>query len=63
MIDLLPDAEFLKDGREYAFRRDGVVYLVRCFKCDQENYLPAVASGQCAWCLWIFNEGELESGN
>lgn len=32
---------------------DGSVYLVRCPKCGLENYLPAVASGQCCWCGYI----------
>ena len=31
---------------------NGQLYLVRCPKCLQENYLPAVASGQCAHCGW-----------
>lgn len=39
------------------FREGGKLYLIRCFACDssergRENYLPAVASGQCAWCGW-----------
>ncbi len=39
------------------FREDGKLYLVRCFACSTgergiENYMPAVASGQCAWCGW-----------
>lgn len=46
--------------REPNFRENGKLYLVRCFKCDpdrgRENYLPAVASGSCAWCGW--KEGE-----
>lgn len=33
--------------------KDGKFYLVRCFNCGgTENYLPAVASGECAWCNW-----------
>lgn len=32
------------------FIKDGQVYLVRCPKCNKENYAPAVASGQCVWC-------------
>ena len=32
------------------FIADGKVYLVRCPKCERENYAPAVATGQCAWC-------------
>ena len=39
------------------FRKNGKLFLVRCFACSdsqrgRENYLPAVASGQCAWCGW-----------
>lgn len=38
------------------FSEEGKFYLVRCFECDKvlgkENYLPAVATGQCAWCGW-----------
>lgn len=34
------------------FREAGKLYLVRCRVCDRENYAPAVASGQCAWCGW-----------
>jgi len=38
------------------FRRDGQLYLVRCFACEpeygRENWAPAVASGTCAWCGW-----------
>lgn len=38
------------------FKYKGKLFLVRCFNCEpqngRENYLPAVASGQCAWCGW-----------
>ncbi len=34
----------------------GQLYLVRCFVCGarhgRENWAPAVASGECAWCGW-----------
>ena len=26
------------------------IYMVRCPKCNKENWAMAVASGQCAWC-------------
>ena len=32
------------------FISNGKIYLVRCQECGLENYGPAVASGQCAWC-------------
>ena len=37
--------------------KDRKLYLVRCFMCGdlergRENWAPAVASGQCAWCGW-----------
>ena len=41
---------------------EGNFYLVRCFVCSTckggtENYLPAAASGQCAWCGASVGEG------
>lgn len=45
--------------------KNGKLYLVRCFVCDEdrgrENWAPAVASGQCAWCGW--REGKEENTN
>jgi len=42
--------------REPNFREGDKLFLVRCFKCGgeqgRENYAPAVASGNCAWCGW-----------
>jgi hypothetical protein len=36
--------------------KNGKLFLVRCYNCGgehgTENYLPAVASGQCVWCGW-----------
>lgn len=32
------------------FEDDGQLFLVRCPKCGRENYLPAVATGQCVFC-------------
>ena len=47
--------------------KDGNVYLVRCPKCDKENWAPAVASGQCAWCGFDGNtevtDGQVQGGN
>ena len=34
------------------FRANGLTFLVRCPDCGRENYGPAVAAGQCAWCGW-----------
>jgi hypothetical protein len=36
---------------------DGQLFLVRCVACSdayrgRENYLPAAATGTCAWCGW-----------
>ena len=33
------------------FTKDGKYYMVRCQVCKKENYIPAVASGVCAWCV------------
>ena len=32
------------------------IYMVRCPKCDAENYMPNVASGICTWCDWDANK-------
>lgn len=34
---------------------EGNLFLVQCYACcpeGRENYLPAIATGQCAWCGW-----------
>ncbi len=36
----------------------GKVYLQRCPKCDRENWVPAVAHGQCSWCGYDANKDE-----
>jgi hypothetical protein len=54
--DLTDAASASIQDRAPNFRENGRLYLVRCFACDSvggtENYLPAVASGCCAWCGW-----------
>lgn len=46
----------IDQNRHPNFRVDGQLYLVRCFSCDpvmgRENYIPATATGRCAWCGW-----------
>lgn len=29
---------------------DGTILLIRCPKCEKENWAPQVVSGICAWC-------------
>lgn len=41
-----------KTEKGYSFHEDGQWYLVRCHECGRENYMIAVATGQCAWCGW-----------
>lgn len=31
---------------------NGRLFLVRCFNCGRENYIPNVALGICTWCNW-----------
>ena len=40
---------YLADGVEY-YPESNELLLVRCPKCDNENYAPSVASGICIWC-------------
>lgn len=45
--------EVFKDGAD--------LFLVRCPKCSKENYLPAVATGQCAWCGYMAQEEDVNA--
>jgi ribosomal protein L37E len=46
----------LAKGVDY-YPETGNVHLIRCPKCNRENYAPAVADGVCVWCG--FNGKEL----
>ena len=46
----------LEKGVDY-YPATGDIHLIRCPKCNRENYLPAVATGVCVWCG--FNGKEL----
>lgn len=60
MSDNYNEASVLVKGKYIGFRAKGKIYLQRCPECDRENYSPAVALGQCAWCGW---DGNKELGN
>lgn len=47
--------KILTDGVEY-YPEDETLLLIRCPKCGQENYAPAVASGICVWCGYDAHE-------
>lgn len=51
MTEDLTEEEKLMDGKN--FRGKGPLFVVYCPSCKKENYGPAVASGQCAWCGWF----------
>ncbi len=36
------------------------IYLIRCPKCNLENYAFTVASGICAWCGFEATEEDVE---
>lgn len=40
------------DAERIGFYGDDQFFLERCPQCGKENYAPAVATGQCAWCGW-----------
>lgn len=41
----------IRQGKGFGYlREDGGIRMIRCFECGRENWLPAVASGQCPWC-------------
>jgi ssDNA-binding Zn-finger/Zn-ribbon topoisomerase 1 len=39
-----------------------MLYMVRCPKCNIENYALNVASGICTWCGWDVNENKYICG-
>lgn len=39
------------------------IYMVRCPKCGKENWAPAVADGQCAWCGYKAKEADVNGKN
>ena len=39
------------------------IYMERCPKCGKENWAPAVASGQCAWCGYKAKEADVNGGS
>lgn len=43
---------------KYGFISDNKLYLVRCPKCNLENYALNVASGICSWCGYDGNKDE-----
>jgi len=46
----------IQDRKPNFRTKDGKLFLVRCFACDDkigtENYTSDVSSGVCAWCGW-----------
>ena len=40
---------------------EGDLFMVRCPKCERENYSPAVSSGICAWCGYVATEEDVNS--
>lgn len=47
-----PDAKRPEDDLPNFRDKSGQLFLMRCHKCDRENYAPMVPTGQCAWCGW-----------
>lgn len=42
-------------GIDY-YPNNGDIHLIRCPKCNRENYCMAVLSGICAWCGYNANQ-------
>lgn len=38
------------------------IFMTYCSKCSRENYLMAVASGQCAWCGYVAVKEDINNG-
>jgi ribosomal protein L37E len=48
-------------GSVFKAKDSNKLYLVRCPKCERENYAPAVATGQCVWCGYAAIEKDINS--
>lgn len=61
-----PERGFIQVALDYGrgnFVSKDKLYLVRCPRCQQENYAGEVACGQCAWCGWpcvVFEDKQRE---
>lgn len=44
----------------HVFKSKDKYYLIRCPKCEMENYGPAVSSGQCCWCGHAAQEEDVD---
>ena len=45
-------AEAAEPRKGNVWYSDGKAYVQRCPDCGRENWGPAVATGECAWCGW-----------
>jgi ribosomal protein L37E len=53
----MPQPKDIREGRGFGYRDDsGRVWMIRCFSCGRENWAPAVASCQCAWCGYKYDQ-------
>ncbi len=49
-------------GFGYVDDKSGKTCMIRCFECGSENWAPAVASGDCAWCGYNPNKKQTPEG-
>lgn len=47
-------------GFGYLVKADKTIGLIRCPKCETENYALSVSAGVCAFCGFDVNEQEIE---
>ena len=41
------------------YSKEGKIYMVRCPKCNRENYALSVSSGKCAWCGYVATDDDV----
>lgn len=44
-----------KFGYGYRGKDSGKIGLIKCPKCNRENYAPNVSTGVCSWCGFYAN--------
>lgn len=56
-VQWLDDQSGNLKGAGFINKDNGKVALIRCPKCNKENYAMNVMSGHCTWCPFDANEG------
>lgn len=55
--------EPVSKGYVWKAKEGAQLFVQRCPHCERENWGPAVASGQCAWCGYVAIESDVRKAS